>query len=162
VPESIAEALKNQPGAAQMGDLATPEGFKKLVRQASFVLPEKLDPGTEWTAKSESNLPAVGTQTAVTTYKYEGAATADGKPMERFTAKLDVKFAGGQVPVEITNQESSGEILFNRGAGRLESSTIEQLTELKITVADQTISQKIDQNIAMKWVPEFKDEDAGN
>jgi hypothetical protein len=154
VPEAMVEALKNQPGAAQMGDLATPEGFKKLVGQASFVLPEKLEPGVTWTAKTEANMPAVGTQTATTTYKYEGPREVDGKQMEVFSATLDVKFSGGQIPVEITNQESQGEILFNRNDGRLESSVIKQLTEWKLTVSDQAIKQKIDNNVAMKWVPE--------
>jgi hypothetical protein len=137
-----------------MGDLATPEGFKKLVGQASFVLPEKLEPGVTWTAKTEANMPAVGTQTATTTYKYEGPREVDGKQMEVFSATLDVKFSGGQIPVEITNQESKGEILFNRNDGRLESSVIKQLTEWKLTVSDQAIKQKIDNNVVMKWVPE--------
>ena len=159
VPEAIVEALKNQPGAAQMGDLATPEGFKKLVGQASFVLPEKLEPGVTWTAKVESNLPAVGTQTATTTYKYEGPREVDGKVMEVFSATLDVKFAGGQIPVEITNQESKGEILFNRNDGRLESSGIKQLTEWKLVVSGQSIKQKIDNNVAMKWVPENEEKE---
>ncbi len=159
VPEAIVEALKNQPGASQMGDLATPEGFKKLVGQASFVLPETLEPGVTWTAKTESNLPAVGTQTATTTYKYEGPREVDGKVMEVFSATLDVKFSGGQIPVEITNQESKGEILFNRNDGRLESSGIKQLTEWKLTVSGQAIKQKIDNNVAMKWVPENEEKE---
>ncbi len=154
VPEAIVEALKNQPGAAQMGDLATEAGFKKLVGQASFVLPQKLEPSVEWTAKSESQLPAVGTQTAVTTYRYEGPKEVDDKSMEAFSAKLSLSFAGGQVPIAVTNQESNGEILFNREAGRLESSAIKQLTELKITVSGQPINQKIEQNVKMNWMPD--------
>jgi hypothetical protein len=159
VPEAIIEALKNQPGAAQMGDLATPEGFKKLVGQASFVLPEKLEPGVTWTAKTEANMPGVGTQTATTTYRYEGPREVDGKVMEVFSATLDMKFAGGQVPVEITNQESKGEILFNRAEGRLESSAIKQLNEYKITVTGQPIKQKNEQNVEMKWVPEDEEKE---
>ena len=159
VPAAIVEALKNQPGAAQMGELATEEGFKKLVGQASFVLPEKMEPGVQWTAKTESQLPAVGTQTAITTYRYEGPKEIDGKLMEVFSAKLEVKFAGGQIPIEIANQESAGEIHFNREAGRLESSVIKQVTKLKLTVSDQTINQTIDQNVNMKWVPENDSEE---
>lgn len=154
VPEAIVDALKNQPGAAQMGDLATEAGFKKLVGQASFILPEKLEPGAQWTAKTESQLPAVGTQTAVTTYRYEGLKEVEGKPMEAFSAKLSLSFAGGQVPIAVTHQESNGEILFNRDAGRLESSAIKQVTELKITVSGQPINQKIEQDIKMNWIPE--------
>jgi hypothetical protein len=151
VPQAIVDALKNQPGAAQMGDLASPEGFKKLVSQASFVLPEKLEPGATWTQKTETNLTAIGTQTAQTTYKYEGADEKDGKKLEKFSAKVSLKFTGGQVPIEIPKQESSGEILFNREAGRLESSHIKQTTELKITVGTQVVNQTINQTIGMTW-----------
>ena len=156
IPDAIAEALKNQPGAAQMGDLASEEGFKKLVAQAAFVLPEKIEPGVEWTSKTETNLPAVGKQTAETTYRYEGPKEVDGQKLEAFSAKVNLKFTGGQVPVEITKQGSKGEILFNREAGRLESSSIKQNTMLKISVGNQTINQTIDQTIEMKWLPEEK------
>lgn len=152
LPEAVAEALKNQPGAPQMGELATADGFKKLVGQASFVLPEKLEPGMEWTARTESQLPAVGTQTAVTTYRYEGPKEVDGVPLEAFSARLSLSFAGGELPVTVTNQESVGEILFNRQEGRLESSTMDMLTDLKITAAGQEV--RIEQNVDMHWLPE--------
>ncbi len=154
VPESIVEALKNQPGAAQMGDLATPEGFKKLVSQASFVLPEKLEPGVEWKTKTVTEAPSIGKQTAETTYRYEGSKEIDGEPREVFSAKVAVSFASGELPIEVTKQESSGQILFNREAGRLESSKIKHLTNLKITIGDNTVDQTIDQNVEMKWIPE--------
>jgi hypothetical protein len=158
VPEAIVEALKNQPGAAQMGDLATPEGFKKLVRQASFILPEKLEPGSEWSTTTESNFPAVGTQSAKFTYRYEGPKEVNDKPAERFTVKVETKFAGGETPVEVTTQAADGEVLFNRDAGRLESSSIDQHLKLKITVGGQVISQDMELSTTMKWVPENEEE----
>lgn len=154
LPEPLAEALKNQPGAPQMGDLATAEGFKKLVQQASFVLPEKLEPGVEWTATSETQLPAVGKQTAATTYRYEGPKEVDGRPLEAFAARVSISFSGGEAPVTVTNQESVGEILFNREAGRLESSRLDMAIDLKITVAGQEVAQHVEQTVVLEWVPE--------
>jgi hypothetical protein len=153
VPDAVAEALKNQPGAAQMGELASAAGFKKMVGQASFVLPEKLEVGKEWTSTTEAKLPVVGTQTAVTTYKYDGPVETDGTKLEKFTAEVEVSFAGGEVSVEIPSQESSGEVLFNAVEGRLEQSTITQATNLKITAAGQVVEQKIEQTIRVEWVP---------
>jgi hypothetical protein len=153
VPDAVAEALKNQPGAAQMGELASAAGFKKLVSQASFVIPEALEVGKEWTNATEAKLPMVGTQTAVTTYKYEGPVETDGVKLEKFSAKVDVSFAGGEVAIEVPSQESSGEILFNAAEGRLEQSKIDQATNLKITAAGQVVEQKIEQTIGVKWVP---------
>lgn len=154
VPEAVAAALKNQPGAAQMGELASAEGFKKLVGQASFVLPETLDPGKEWTGTTEAKLPLVGTLTSVTTYKYEGPAEVEGQQLAKFSAKVDANFAGGEVTVEVPSQESKGEILFNGEAGRLESSAINHLMNLKITANGQVVEQKIDQTIGVKWLAE--------
>lgn len=153
VPDAVGEALKNQPGAAQMGELASAVGFKKMVSQASFVLPEKLEVGKEWTSKTEAKLPVVGTQTAVTTYKYEGPVETDGTKLEKFSAKVEVSFAGGEVTVEVPSQESNGEVLFNGVEGRLEQSKITQVTNLKIAAAGQVVEQKIEQTIGVKWVP---------
>lgn len=156
VPDAVAEALKNQPGAAQMGELASAAGFKKMVGQASFVLPEKLEVGKEWTSTTEAKLPVVGTQTAVTTYKYEGPIETEGVKLEKFSAEVAVSFAGGEVKVEVPSQESNGEVLFNGEEGRLEQSKITQVTNLKITAAGQVVEQKIEQTIGVKWVPNAK------
>jgi hypothetical protein len=153
VPKEIADALKSQPGAAQMGDLATPDGFKKLLATATFVLPEKLEAGATWTQKSEAALPNIGTQTAETTYHYEGPQEKEGKQFEKFSAKINLKYSGGQIQVEVPKQESSGEILFSRTDGRLESSHIKQTTEMKYPVGNQVVNQTIEQTIGMKWQP---------
>jgi hypothetical protein len=154
VSEKMLEALKNAPGAAVMGDMATAEGFKKMVSQAAFALPEKLEPNTEWTQKMEMKLPSVGTQIAETTYKYQGPKEVDGQQYEAFAPSLKVSYQGGETPVEIANQESKGEILFNREAGRLERSELKQDMTLKMTASGQQIEQTLKQTIEMKWLPE--------
>jgi hypothetical protein len=157
LPKEIAEALKSQPGAPQMGDLATTDGFKKLVAAASFVLPEKLEENATWTQKTEASLPQVGTQTAVTTYRYVGPQEKDGKTLEKFTAQITLKYSGGQIQVEVPKQDSKGEIFFNRTDGRLESSNIKQTTQLRFALGNQSIDQTIEQTIGMKWLPEKKE-----
>ncbi|MCC6491400.1 MAG: hypothetical protein IT424_00075 [Pirellulales bacterium] len=153
VPDDLVEALKNQPGAAQLGDLASAEGFKKLVAQAGFVLPETLEPGMEFTNKTETNAPAIGTQTAEITYRYEGSRELDGKTMEIFKPQIVVKFTGGPATIDVADQSSEGELLFNRTDGRLESSSLRQQLTLKITVAGQQTDQKITQQVDMQWLP---------
>jgi hypothetical protein len=153
VPDAVGEALKNQPGAAQMGELASPEGFKKLVGQASFILPESLDAAKPWTSKTENKLGPLGTNVAETTYRYQGPKDVDGKSLEAFTAEVKISFSGGDIPVEVASQKSEGEILFNREAGRLQSSRIDQATELKIDVGGETVLQKFKQHLEMNWQP---------
>lgn len=160
-PESLAKELENMPGAGMLGEMATPEGLKKLVQQASFSLPETLEEGTTWTTKLEIDNPMTGKQTAETTYKYVGPKEVDGVTMEVFTPEIKMTFGeGGQATVEVKEQESSGEILFNRDAGRLESSTIEQEMALKIAVQGQEIDQQLKQTVTMKWLPEDAQEEA--
>jgi hypothetical protein len=162
VPEGLAKELENMPGAGMLGEMATPEGLKKLVQQASFSLPETLEEGTSWSTKLEIENPMTGKQIAETTYKYVGPKEVDGVTMEAFEPEIKMTFGeGGAAKVEVNEQKSSGEILFNREAGRLESSKIEQEMALKITVQGQEIDQKLKQTVTMKWLPkDAKEEEA--
>jgi hypothetical protein len=82
--------------------------------------------------------------------------------MEAFEPEIKMTFGeGGAAKVEVNEQKSSVEILFNREAGRLESSKVEQEMALKITVQGQEIDQKLKQTVTMKWLPEgAKEEEA--
>ena len=79
VPEEVLTALKNSPGAAAMGDMATPEGFKKMISQGALVLPEERAEGrrdVDDQARDEQS--GGGKQTIETTYRYEGTKDVDG------------------------------------------------------------------------------------
>jgi hypothetical protein len=161
VPAGLAKELENMPGAGMLGEMATPEGLKKLVQQSSFKLPEKLEDGTTWSTKLEIENPMTGPQIATTTYAYEGPREVDGVQMEAFLPELTITFGeGGQAQVEVQEQKSSGEILFNREAGRLESSNIEQQMSLKIAIQGQEIEQQLKQTVTMKWLPQDAQEEA--
>jgi hypothetical protein len=162
IPETVAKALASTPGAAMMGEMATPEGLAKMVKMASFALPKELGDGAEWTTKIEIKNPMTGPQVAETTYKYDGPAEVEGKSLERFKPELKMSFGeGGAAAVDVQKQKSSGEFLFNREAGRLESSKLEQSMTLKIVMQGQTIDQQLQQTVTMKWMPEEeREEDA--
>ncbi|MAT68663.1 MAG: hypothetical protein CMJ58_03990 [Planctomycetaceae bacterium] len=163
IPKELIEALKASPGAAAMGDLASEDGFKHLVQQGSLTLPEELTEGKQWTTKVDVKNPIVGTQTIETTYVYKGSRDVEGETMEIFAPSMVVDFAAGAGPVqmEVAGQESEGEILFNRGAGRLESSNINQGMDLKASAAGQESALKIDQKIKLQWIsPEEAEKEA--
>jgi hypothetical protein len=147
VPEEVLAALKNSPAAA-MGDMATPEGFKKMISQGALVLPEKSpQPGDEWTTTFEMNNPQGGKQIIETTYRFEGMKEVDGTRFAVFQPKLNMKFEGAG-PAKIKDQESTGEILFNPEAGRLHSSKLNQTMTIEqppvpSTKLDQTIEVKV-------------------
>jgi hypothetical protein len=149
VPDDVIAALKNSPGGMAMGDMATPEGFKKMISQGALVLPENAPkPGDEWSTKVEVNNPMGGKQIIETTYRYEGTKDVDGVTLAVFEPTLKMSFEGNP-QMKVTAQESSGEILFNVEAGRLHSSTLDQA----VTMDQGGVQAKIDQSIKVKVTP---------
>ena len=155
IPDQVLAALRNSPGAAAMGDMATPEGFKKMISQGALVLPEDApQPGQEWTTKVEVNNPMAGKQVIETTYEFEGMKEVDGTTFAAIAPELKMSFEGTpQVQMNVSEQDSSGEILFNVEEGRLHSSNLKQNVTIDITVAGQMLQQKIDQTIEVKVTP---------
>lgn len=171
VPEEVLAALKASPGAAAMGDIATADGFKKMISQGALVLPEKSpQPGETWKTRVDMNNPAVGKQSVETTYTYEGTKEIDGttyaviKPqlkMEFETKKAAAPEPGQpqqpapqqQLQMTIADQSSDGEVLFNIAKGRLHSTTLQQKVTIDATVGGQKLQQKIDQKIDVKVMP---------
>ncbi|MCI0333891.1 MAG: DUF6263 family protein [Planctomycetes bacterium] len=149
IPDEVVAALKNSPGAAAMGDMATADGFKKMISQGSLVLPEGAPKqGEEWTTKVEVNNPAAGKQIVETTYRYEGTKDVEGVKFAEFQPTIKMNFEGAQV--KISEQASDGEILFNVVEGRLDSSKLEQHVTIDQPGGGQT---KIDQEIVVSVKP---------
>ncbi len=157
MPEALAKAMATVPGAAAMGEMFSDEGFKKMIQQSSLILPEPkdLEPGHEWTTKIQIKNAQLGVIETETTYSYLGSREVEGKPFEVFSIVLKMSFgeAPGGVQMEVTSHESSGEILFNREAGRLESSKMQQDIEMSITTGNHA-TQKMVQTMTFERVEE--------
>jgi hypothetical protein len=160
IPEEVLTALQSSPGAAAMGDIATADGFKKMISQGALVLPQDAPKeGENWKTKVEMANPAVGKQTVETTYSYKGTKDIDGTKFAIIKPDLKMDFDAGagkaapQLSMKIADQSSDGEILFNIDKGRLYSTTLTQKVTIDATVAGQTIQQKIDQKIDVKVTP---------
>lgn len=150
IPDEVVTALKNSPGAAAMGDMATADGFKKMISQGSLVLPEGAPKkGEEWSTKVEVNNPQAGKQIVETTYRYEGTKDIEGVTYAEFQPTIKMNFEGAQV--KIVEQTSDGEILFNTVEGRLGSSKLEQ--HVTIDQPGGGGQTKIDQEIIVKVEP---------
>jgi hypothetical protein len=170
IPEQVLNALKNSPGAAAMGDIASADGFKKMISQGALVLPNDAPKkGESWTTKVEMKNPAVGKQTVETTYTYEGTKDVDGTTFAVIRPQLKMDFENKpadaqpdqpqqpapqqQLQMKIKEQSSDGEVLFNIKAGRLQSTTLKQNVAIDATVAGKPIQQKIDQKIDVTVSP---------
>lgn len=164
IPEEVIAALKNSPGASQMGDLTSPEGFKKMLSQGALVLPDNVPKkGETWSTKVEINNPQAGKQSVETVYTYEGTKDMDGATYAVIKPQLKMAFEGQAVAVEgqpkppappvsmkVVDQNSDGEILFNISKGRLSSTTLRQNVTIEASAAGRTGQQKIDQKIEVK------------
>jgi len=151
-PEALLTALENSVGKDVIGDLATKRGFENLARSVSLQLPEKLDDGETWTAKLETVSPLIGKIVAETTYKYDGPREVDGQTLEAFAPSLAMQFKDSAATIEVSDEKTSGEILFNRTAGRLESGRLEHAMKLAIESEGNDLQQKITQKVETKWL----------
>ena len=156
VPEALSKAMQSTPGAAMMGDMFSDAGFRKMIQQSSLILPEPkdLEPGYEWTTEAEMKNGQFGQLNAETTYTYLGPREVAEKPLEvfKFALKLEFGEGPGGVQMDVVDQESNGEILFSREAGRLASSKLQQEMEIKISAAGQDMKQKMVQTMVFERI----------
>jgi hypothetical protein len=153
-PEALLTAIKNSAGADKLGDFATEEGFQTLVQTLSFQLPKDFAEGVEWSTKLVTKNPLLGTQTSETTYRHKETREVDGQTMEVFTPTVVMKFEGSPSKIAVSDEKSSGEIVFNRTAGRLESSKVEHSMKLAIAADGEELKQELKQTVEMKRLKE--------
>jgi hypothetical protein len=155
VPEEVLEALKRSPGAEILGEMATAEGIQRMIVSWALVLPEKAPtPGEEWRSRVKLASPAGGEQIVESSYRYEGTKEVDGRTYAVFRPGLEMTFAGKDgVATKVKEQNSSGEIIFDPAAGRLQSATLKRNVTMDVTVARQTVEQKVKQTIDVKLMP---------
>jgi hypothetical protein len=159
IPDDVNAALKSAPGAAALGDMASAEGFKKMIRQGAFVLPEAAPKKEDkWSTKLEMNNPKIGKQTVETTYTFDGMKDIDGTKYAVFKPQLTMEFEKKEgttqaLAMKIADQSSEGEVLFNVDKGRLSTTKLNQKVSIDATINGQTMKQKIEQKIDVKVSP---------
>jgi hypothetical protein len=159
IPDDVIAALKAAPGAAAMGDIASADGFKKMISQGALVLPEAVPKKDDkWSTKVEMNNPAIGKQTVETTYTFDGIKDIDGTKYAVIKPQLRMEFekkegAKQGLSMKIADQSSDGEVLFNIDKGRLSSTKLNQKVSIDATVNGQSMKQKIEQKIDVKVSP---------
>ncbi len=153
IPNEVTTALKESSIAQAMGELATPEGFKKMITRGALVLPEKAaKPGDTVSSKVDVANTGGGKLVVETAYRYEGTKNIDGVPHAIFRPSLTLTYDGVN-QATITEQESSGETLFNIPAGRLDSTTLSHQVTIEANDQGRKVKQKIEQKIAVKVSP---------
>jgi hypothetical protein len=163
IPDEVLAALRSSPGASELGEMATAEGFKKMVTQGLMPLPKDPKPGQKWMSKLESDIPKGGKQIIETTYIYEGAKEIDGtrfaviKQVQKFDSLPPPEGAtaatGQAANMKVVEQSSDGEVLFNIEAGRLHSMSVHNDITVDAIANGKPIQPKIEQKIVLRLVP---------
>jgi hypothetical protein len=164
VPEEMVTALKNSPGGTS--ELASSEGLKKMITQAALILPEgPPKQGEEWKTKVPIPNPMPVNQTVETTYTYEGTKDVEGTTFALIRPEMKIEFgppeakADGaaaekpQLDINVSEQSSKGEVLFDAAAGRLHSSEVKQDYTLDVNANGQAMKQKVEQTVTVKVKP---------
>jgi|GEM_PF-1082668 len=154
LPADFEKALKNTPQAGKRSALLSEVGFKNMLQQSSPVLPESkgLKPGHAWTVKIATTKIPLGKLQTETTYNYQGQRQVKETSLEVFSLATVVKpdQQTGKVQLEITEQAATGEVLFDRAAGRIKSSELRQELQLNFTTANQNTVQKMVQTVVFE------------
>ena len=140
-----------------MGDMTTEKGMRNMAQQMVLVLPKSADlvAGYQWSSTNEMPNTTLGKVIVKMTYTYKEPREIEGAQFEVFDQKFEMIIDGAEqqsgVSASVKNQKSSGEILFNRSAGRLESSLLNQEFTMQIAVGGDTVNQKVVQKVEFKF-----------
>ena len=149
-PTALSAAKQKNPKANLIGEMFLNESFKNMIQRSSVNLPENktLQPGLEWTTKSQTTNAQLGEIKVLATYGYQGTREVREQQFEVFNIGLEMDFSvpPGSNELEVVQQESSGEILFSREQGRLESSQIKQNLQLNIASGEHQLTQTVNQS----------------
>lgn len=150
LPQSMLDALKNNPALAAQGNTLSEEGMKNLTSQAGISFPEKpLEVGDSWSQSSDLKLP-FGKLTTTRTMQYAGR-NEQGLEKIIIQTKLTMEPApNAPVSMKITQGGGQGELLFDPLRGRVHTSQLKQTMEAEITVAGQTLQQKNETTVNLK------------
>jgi hypothetical protein len=147
-PADVLAALKNVPGAKLLGGMFNQESFRNMIKQASMVLPEKVESkGWKYTQPHVIKNDLLGKMTADTTYTYEGSEKVDARDLAKFGVTLKLAFDEEVekriAKISIKDQKSSGALYFDATKGRLDHCEVHQDLKLEITIAGQKVQQHI-------------------
>lgn len=160
IPARIVEAYNTSPGGKLLGELATPEGLEQCMRRNVFQLPEveQLEVGYEWSNTVRQQNPQVGAMMLTTTYRYQDAEQRDEAVVEVFDVSQELMVQAPQeetaeATMEIREQSSSGQVRFNRTAGRLEQFSTSLQTTAEIRLEENTTTQTMHLQTKFEWQP---------
>lgn len=139
IPEDLQTVLHSKPRGKALGQVASADDLESLVRLGMPVLPDAADfaVGGSWEVERTVETAPLGSMTAQTTYRWEAIDDSSGEQVARIVPQTAFRFAEsaeGMSAIAVSEQSTTGEILFNLTAGRLESSMRQE--KMSLTTQD--------------------------
>lgn len=159
IPEAVQQQLQVAPGAKNLAALTGAESLEQTVQQLSFVLPEQpmLSVGDSWELTSQIEAPEIGPLQTEKSFRFTEQREVEGEQLAIFqpTIRLIAKEPSDaeDLGVQLKDQSSSGEILFNRTAGRLEKSKVEHAFAAEFRIGKRSSTQTIKQSVETVFDP---------
>ena len=156
VSEKLIEAMKANPGLAQMGGMFSEEGLKNMMQQSAISFPkEAISKGKSWNKVVEVKMP-FGVMKLDTTYTYQGPETRNNSKLEKIDTKSAVSIepaAGANVELKIKSADVKGTVYFDNQAGRIVEFVQTQKMVMEIATMGQKFDSTQDQTTTLKLVP---------
>lgn len=130
------------PGGVFSKDLIT-----QSVRQSAVRFPaEPLAIGDKWSNEFDFATPQTGKMGVRMNYTYDGPRQVDGRELEALTPEVRFDLPE-DAPLTIESKGSTGEVLFDRSAGRIVRSRVLQSYAIGVKVRGANVSNEIEQAI---------------
>jgi hypothetical protein len=155
LPEGMADEMKKAAGQGPGAAMLNEEFFKQVTGASSIEFADHpVKKGDTWQRKTTTSNPAAGgKQTTDTTYTYQGTKPQDGTQVGKIDVKLKtaIQPAGSDSPqVEIKDQQSEGDIDFDRTAGHVLKSHAKLKMSMSITAMGNKIEQSVTSETTMR------------
>ncbi|MBX7165226.1 MAG: hypothetical protein K1X74_02640 [Pirellulales bacterium] len=142
LPEKLVESLNAGGGgdgpSRMFGAGFTEETVKEMINDGVLPLPaDAVKDGDTWEKVKEMKLGPIGSQKTKTTYKLAGMTDKDGKQVANIEVATEVTMEAAEaegdteVEVELTEQEASGNVLFDPATGRTVEATTKQMVTME-------------------------------
>ena len=135
-------------GFASGNPMITKEALSQLIKNASPVFPDKhVGVGETWNQESITTLPnGVGDMKINSTFTYKGTEEIDGKTLDLIGIATEMDFQApidSPLRIEITNQDTKGQMYFDSVEGHTSGIDIVQNIVMQVVDGAQTITQKV-------------------
>ena len=157
IPEELQAVLRSKPAGKALGQLASADDLESLIRLGMPVLPDAADfaLGGKWEVERTVETVPLDSMTAQTTYQWEAVDDSSGDQVARIVPQTAFRFAEsteGKPAITVDDQSTTGEILFNLTAGRLESSTREEKMSLTTQDGGQSTAGTLEHTLSFERI----------